>query len=197
MSDVLPLNGESGALFPTRSHQSDSLLRPVDWIKPSVDRHSSFERRLLFENFTIAGFKDLEAELERQFRVAPTDTVCYQLATTLAQCMPTARSLRRADQLLMRATRPGCDLSEDQQHSAPDVHRSVRAMLAESAASRGGRLKQANWGITVGYSLTPEMAKALSGRVSYLGLPIDGGREDVIADFRKGKVICREHSTRN
>lgn len=77
MSDVLPLNGESGAVFPTRSHQSDSLLRPVDWIKPSVDRHSSFERRLLFENFTIAGFKDLEAELERQFRVAPTDTVCY------------------------------------------------------------------------------------------------------------------------
>lgn len=31
------------------------------------------------------------------------------------------------------------------------------------------------------------MAKALSGRVSYLGLPLDGGREDVIADFRKGK----------
>ncbi|KZS68440.1 hypothetical protein A4G26_26690 [Mycobacterium kansasii] len=83
---------------------------------------------MLFENFTIAGFKDLEAELESQFRVAPTDTVCYQLATTLAQCMPTARSLRRADQLLMRATRPGCELSEELRQSALDVHRSVRAI---------------------------------------------------------------------
>lgn len=256
-SDVLPLNGDSGTAFPMGSQQSDSLLRPVDWIKPSVDRRSSFERRLLFENFTIAGFKGLEAELESQFRVAPTDIVCYQLATTLAQCMPTARSLRRADQLLMRATRPGCDLSEALRQNALDVHRSVRAMLAESARSTSGRLKQANWGIynrcplvcvgcynifnsetldlqdakavveklvnagveelivsggdplewehilefvdhahtfglyvgidTVGYRLTPEMAKALSGRVSYVGLPLDGGRDDVIADFRKGK----------
>lgn len=124
-----------------------TLLQPVDWVKPSIDRDSAFERRHLFENFTVAGFAALKVELETRLRVAPTDTVRYQLATVLAQCMPTRHSLERADHLLQSATGPGCDLSPDVRQSAHDVHRSVRAMLAESASGGTGQLTQVNWGI--------------------------------------------------
>lgn len=234
------------------------LLRPVDWVKPSVDRDSRFERRLLFENFTIAGFRELEVELEAQLRLAPTSTVRYQLATVLAQCMPTRRSLLRADGLLSSALDPVGRLSPSLRKSARDVQRSVRAMLLESESATTGRLIQANWGIynrcplvcvgcynifnsqtlsypqttrvvdklvdagveelvisggdplewenilcfvdhayvrglsigidTVGYSFTAEMGEALRGKISYLGLPVDGSGQDVIAGFRKGKA---------
>lgn len=234
-----------------------TLLRPVDWVKPSVDRDSRFERRLLFENFTIAGFTELRAELEDELRIAPTDTVRYQLATVLAQCMPTRLSLERANYLLGRATGPGSDLSNNLRDRAAEVHRSVRTMLAESKSGASGKLTQVNWGIynrcplvcvgcynifnsrtlplrnammvaeklvaagveelvisggdplewddiltfvdhayhcglrvaidTVGYSLTAEMAEALRGKITYLGLPVDGSAQEVIAGFRKGK----------
>jgi MoaA/NifB/PqqE/SkfB family radical SAM enzyme len=233
------------------------LLRPVDWIKPSIDPDNVFERRLLFENFTLAGFEGLKAELETRLQVAPSDTGRYQLATILAQCMPTRASLQRADHLLQRVARPGNDLSPDLRASAQDVHRSVRAMLAESETGASGRLTQVNWGIynrcplvcvgcynifnsgtlslgdaskvaeklvaagveelvisggdplewehilefvdhahscglrvaidTVGYSLGAETAQALSEKISYLGLPVDGSGQEEIAAFRKGK----------
>lgn len=234
------------------------LLRPVDWIKPSVDRDSRFERRLLFENFTIAGLRELEVELEAQLRLAPSGTVRYQLATVLAQCMPTRRSLLRADGLLTIALAPRGGLSPSLHKSAREVQRSVRAMLLESESATTGRLTQVNWGIynrcplvcvgcynifnsqtlsysqtkkvveklvaagveelvvsggdplewknivrfvdhayacglnigidTVGYSFTAEMGEALRGKISYLGLPVDGSAQDVIAGFRKGKA---------
>lgn len=235
-----------------------ALLQPVDWVKPSVNRDSAFERRLLFENFTIAGFKELELELEDQLRMAPSDTIRFQLATVLAQCMPTRPSLCRANELLASALKPDSDLSADLRKSARDVQRSVRSMLLESESAAAGRLSQVNWGIynrcplvcvgcynifnsqtlplhqtkrvveklvaagveelvisggdplewedilpfvehahncgldvaidTVGYSFTAETGEALGGKISYLGLPVDGSEQDVIAGFRKGKA---------
>ncbi|WP_158015094.1 radical SAM/SPASM domain-containing protein [Mycobacterium basiliense] len=222
-----------------------------------MDSENRFERRLLFENFTIAGFKELRADLEDELRRSPTDTARYQLATVLAQCMPDQHSLARAEELLAGATGRGNDLPPSLRAAARDVQRSVRSMLLESESPSSGRLAQVNWGIynrcplvcvgcynifnsdqlslreakasveklaragveelvisggdplewegilpfvdhaydcgldvaldTVGYSFTAATAAALSGKVSYLGLPVDGSGQDMIADFRKGK----------
>jgi MoaA/NifB/PqqE/SkfB family radical SAM enzyme len=267
------IDSQAGSAAGTQTR--DKLLKPVDWVKPSIDRDSAFERRRMFENFTVAGFKALKVELETRLRVAPTDVVRYQLATVLAQCMPTRQSLQRADRVLLSVIWPGSDLSPALRQSARDIHKSVRAMLAESDSGRTGHIRQVNWGIynrcplvcvgcynifnsqmlsiwdakrvaqklaaggveelvlsggdplewehiveiidhvhsrglrvaidTTGYSLTRKMAKSLSGKISYLGLPLDGSGQAEISAFRKGKddlfariwygfELCRQYS---